>query len=302
MKKIQVVAENHEGQRMDSALVELLPEYSRTAIQRWIKEGQVSVAGKVVKSSYKIEAGQEILIEIPEVKESTLVAQDLSVPILYEDEDLVVVNKPRGLVVHPAAGHGDGTLVNSLLAQCGNLSGIGGEIRPGIVHRLDKDTSGVLVVAKNDRAHQSLTEQIKAREVKRIYRAIVKGEIAESRGRIEAPIGRHSKDRKKMAINMKDGKEAVTEFTVLERFKDYTLVECRLITGRTHQIRVHFSYIGFPVVGDPVYGTRKQIFPIEGQALHAHQLSFTHPRTKETITCVAPIPADMEEILNQLRK
>lgn len=302
MKKIQVVAENHEGQRMDSALVELLPEYSRTAIQRWIKEGQVSVAGKVVKSSYKIEAGQEILIEIPEVKESTLVAQDLSVPILYEDEDVVVVNKPRGLVVHPAAGHGDGTLVNSLLAQCGNLSGIGGEIRPGIVHRLDKDTSGVLVVAKNDRAHQSLTEQIKAREVKRIYRAIVKGEIAESRGRIEAPIGRHPKDRKKMAINMKDGKEAVTEFTVLERFQDYTLVECRLITGRTHQIRVHFSYIGFPVVGDPVYGTRKQIFSIEGQALHAHQLSFTHPRTKETITCVAPMPEDMEEILNQLRK
>lgn len=292
---------DYAGMRVDAALVEALPEHSRTLIQRWIKEGKVKIDGKLAKSSQKIEGDQWAEIEIPEPQSSSLVAQDLSVPILYEDSDLAVVNKPRGLVVHPAAGHWDGTLVNSLLAQCKDLSGIGGEVRPGIVHRLDKDTSGVLVVAKNDFSHHALAEQIRKREAKRIYLAIVQGEITEAKGRIEAPIGRHAKDRKKMSVLTQGGKEAVTEFIVLERFKNYTLVECHLITGRTHQIRVHFSYIGFPVVGDPLYGTRKQAFEIEGQALHAYRLSFAHPRSGKQITCEAPLPEDMEKILATLR-
>ena len=299
-KKIISLLE-YKGQRLDSALTELLPEHSRSVIQKWIKEGKVSLNGKVAKASHKIEENQSAEIEAPEVKGSSLEAQDLAVPILYEDSDLVVVNKPRGLVVHPAAGHWEGTLVNSLLAQCGDLSGIGGEIRPGIVHRLDKDTSGVLVVAKNDFSHHALADQIRTREAKRTYLAIVQGEVTESKGRIEAPIGRHPKDRKKMAVLSQGGKDAVTEFTVLERFLDYTLLECQLITGRTHQIRVHLSYIGFPVVGDPLYGTRKQAFSIEGQALHAYKLSFSHPRTGKILTCEAPLPEDMEAILDILR-
>lgn len=293
--------DDYVGMRVDAALVEVLPEHSRTLIQRWIKEGKVKVDGKLAKASQKIEENQWVEIEIPEPQDSSLVAQDLAVPILYEDSDLAVVNKPRGLVVHPAAGHWDGTLVNSLLAQCKDLSGIGGEVRPGIVHRLDKDTSGVLVVAKNDFSHHALAEQIRTREAKRIYLAIVQGEISEAKGRIEAPIGRHLKDRKKMSVLTQGGKEAVTEFIVRERFKNYTLVECHLVTGRTHQIRVHFSYIGFPVVGDPLYGTRKQAFTIEGQALHAYRLSFEHPRSGKQITCEAPLPEDMEKILATLR-
>lgn len=292
---------DYVGKRVDAALVEALPEHSRTLIQRWIKEEKVKVSGKIAKSSQKIEEDQWAEIEIPEPQSSSLIPQDLAVPILYEDSDLAVVNKPRGLVVHPAAGHWDGTLVNSLLAQCKNLSGIGGEVRPGIVHRLDKDTSGVLVVAKNDFSHHALAEQIRTREAKRIYLAIVQGEISEAKGRIEAPIGRHLKDRKKMSVLTQGGKEAVTEFIVRERFKNYTLVECHLITGRTHQIRVHFSYIGFPVVGDPLYGTRKQAFEIEGQALHAYRLSFEHPRNGRQITCEAPLPEEMEKILATLR-
>lgn len=298
-KKIDL--DDYVGMRVDAALVEVLPEHSRTLIQRWIKEGKVKVDGKLAKASQKIEENQWVEIEIPEPQDSSLVAQDLAVPILYEDSDLAVVNKPRGLVVHPAAGHWDGTLVNSLLAQCKDLSGIGGEVRPGIVHRLDKDTSGVLVVAKNDFSHHALAEQIRTREAKRIYLAIIQGEISEAKGRIEAPIGRHLKDRKKMSVLTQGGKEAVTEFIVRERFKNYTLVECHLVTGRTHQIRVHFSYIGFPVVGDPLYGTRKQAFTIEGQALHAYRLSFEHPRSGKQITCEAPLPEDMEKILATLR-
>lgn len=298
-KRIELV--DYVGMRVDAALVEVFPEHSRTLIQRWIKDGKVKVDGKLAKSSQKIEEGQWAEIEIPEPQGSSLVAQDLAVPILYEDSDLAVVNKPRGLVVHPATGHWDGTLVNSLLAQCKDLSGIGGEVRPGIVHRLDKDTSGVLVVAKNDFSHHALAEQIRKRGAKRIYLAIVQGEISESKGRIEAPIGRHLKDRKKMSVLTQGGKEAVTEFIVRERFKNYTLVECHLVTGRTHQIRVHFSYIGFPVVGDPLYGTRKQAFDINGQALHAYRLSFEHPRSGKQITCEAPLPEDMESILATLR-
>lgn len=301
MTKKEVVLDGFGGKRLDFALSELFPEYSRTMIQEWIKGGHVLLEGKRAKASQKVEEGQKVLLEVPKAKEAELVPQDLRVPLLYEDGDLVVVNKPRGLVVHPAAGHWDGTLVNSLLAQCKDLSGIGGEIRPGIVHRLDKDTTGVLVVAKNDFAHQHLAEQIRSRTAQRIYLAIVQGEIDETKGRIVAPIGRHPKDRKKMAVLSQGGKDAVTEFTVLERFKGYTLVECRLITGRTHQIRVHFSYIGYPVMGDPLYGTRKQEFVIEGQALHAQKLLIEQPRSGEKILCEAPLPSDMEEILKQLR-
>jgi pseudouridine synthase, RluA family len=302
MNRKNFEVEEYTGQRLDAVLANFLPEYSRTILQRWIKEGKVLVSGKIAKAGQKVEIGQSIEVEIPEVQESGIVAQDLAVPILFEDGDLVVVNKPRGLVVHPAAGHWEGTLVNSLLAQCGDLSGIGGEVRPGIVHRLDKDTSGVLVAAKNDFSHHFLSEQIRTREAKRNYYAIVQGEIAESQGRIEAPIGRHPKDRKKMAVLSQGGKESITEFSVVERFAGYTLVECQLVTGRTHQIRVHFSYIGFPVVGDPLYGTKKQKFSIQGQALHAHRLSFRHPKADRLIVCEAPMPEDMNEILEILRK
>lgn len=298
-KKIDLT--DYVGMRIDAALVEIFPEYSRTLIQRWIKVGKIKIDGKLAKCSQKIENSQWAEIKFSEPQSSSLVAQDLSVPILYEDFDLAVVNKPRGLVVHPAAGHWEGTLVNSLLAQCKDLSGIGGEVRPGIVHRLDKDTSGALVVAKNDFSHHALAEQIRRREAKRIYLAIVQGEISEAKGRIEAPIGRHLKDRKKMSVLTQGGKDAITEFIVRERFKKYTLVECHLVTGRTHQIRVHFSYIGFPVVGDPLYGMRKQAFDIDGQALHAYRLSFEHPRTGEQITCEAPLPEDMKKILVTLR-
>lgn len=301
MTQKEIILNGFSGKRLDLALFELFPEYSRTMIQEWIKGGYILLEEKKAKASQKVEDGQRVLFDLPEAKETELIPQDLNVPILYEDRDLVIVNKPRGLVVHPAAGHWDGTLVNSLLAQCEDLSGIGGEIRPGIVHRLDKDTTGVLVVAKNDFAHHHLAEQIRSRKAKRIYWAIVQGEINEAKGRIVAPIGRHPKDRKKMAVLSQGGKEAITEFVVLERFRGYTLVECRLVTGRTHQIRVHFSYIGHPVVGDPLYGSRKQFFSIDGQALHAQKLSVEQPSTGETILCEAPLPPDMEDILKQLR-
>lgn len=288
------------GQRLDAALASSLPEHSRTVLQRWIKDGQVTVNGKKAKAGQKIETTDQVILRVPEAAASKLAPEEMEIPVLYEDKDLIVVNKPRGLVVHPAAGHADGTLVNALLAQCGDLSGIGGEIRPGIVHRLDKDTSGTLVVAKNDKAHQSLSDQIRERTAKRVYWTIVQGCIEESKGRIVAPIGRHKTDRKKMAVLSQGGKEATTEFVVLKRFKDFSLVQCHLVTGRTHQIRVHLAYIGYPVVGDPLYGTRKQKFEIDGQALHAKKLSFIHPTTNERISCEAPLPDDMMKILAEL--
>ena len=290
------------GQRLDAALASALPEHSRTILQRWIKDGQVTVNGKKSKAGQKIEPSDRVILMIPEAAASKLAPEEMGIPVLYEDKDLIVVNKPRGLVVHPAAGHADGTLVNALLAQCGDLSGIGGEIRPGIVHRLDKDTSGTLVVAKNDKAHQSLADQIRERTAKRVYWTIVQGRIEESKGRIVAPIGRHKTDRKKMAVLSQGGKDATTEFVVLKRFEDFSLVQCHLVTGRTHQIRVHLAYIGYPVVGDPLYGTRKQKFEIDGQALHAKELSFIHPTTGERISCEAPLPDDMIQILEELEK
>ena len=227
-------------------------------------------------------------------------AEDIPLDILYEDADIIVINKPRGMVVHPAAGNYAGTLVNALLEHCRDLSGINGEIRPGIVHRLDKDTSGVMVAAKNDRAHLNLAEQIKARTASRKYLAIVYGIIAEEQGIINAPIGRHASDRKKMAVTFSNSKEAITRFRVLERFVNYTLVECRLQTGRTHQIRVHMQYIGHPVVGDPKYGPEKKRFTIKGQALHSAELSLKHPVTGEDLLFIAPLPPDMAVIIEQL--
>ena len=290
------------GQRLDAALASALPEHSRTILQRWIKDGQVTVNGKKSKAGQKIEPTDRVILMIPEAAASKLAPEEMGIPVLYEDKDLIVVNKPRGLVVHPAAGHADGTLVNALLAQCGDLSGIGGEIRPGIVHRLDKDTSGTLVVAKNDKAHQSLADQIRERTAKRVYWTIVQGRIEESKGRIVAPIGRHKTDRKKMAVLSQGGKDATTEFVVLKRFEEFSLVQCHLVTGRTHQIRVHLAFKGHPLLGDPVYGGRRHKDHPEmiRQALHATALSFRHPRTGADMHFEASPPPDFISLLQAL--
>lgn len=251
-------------------------------IQKLIDEGEILVNGKSQKASYKVQNGDKISINIPEVKEVGLKSQDIPLDIIYEDDDILVVNKPKGMVVHPAVGNLDGTLVNAVMAHCkDNLSGIGGEVRPGIVHRLDKDTTGLLIVAKNDKAHINLSEQIKNREVKKIYIALVRGNIPENEATINMPIGRSTKDRKKMAV-VKNGKEAVTHFKVIDRFKNYTLLEIKIDTGRTHQIRVHMAEIGYPVVGDMVYSNGKNEFGVEGQMLHAKSLDFKHPITGKT--------------------
>ena len=277
---------------------------SRSYVKKLIEDGHVSVTGKVAaKAGQIVRAGDEIRVGVPDPEPVSLAAEAIPLDVVYEDEDLVVVNKPRGLVVHPAVGHWSGTLVNALLDHVEDLEGIGGEMRPGIVHRLDKETTGLLVVAKNDTAHHSLSEQIRLRTVKREYWAIVHGSPKSESGRIEAPIGRHPGDRKRMAVNLKNGRDAVTSFKVLERFKAaYTLVSCRLETGRTHQIRVHMLYIGHPVVGDPVYGTRKAHLGMTAQALHARVLGFTHPRTGEWMEFTAPPPDDFNQALAQLRE
>ena len=289
-----------QGMRLDVLLTGRFPELSRSHLQKIIAEGLVAVNGRQVKANYKAQANETINIIFPEAKPVEICAEDIPLDILYEDADIIVINKPRGMVVHPAAGNYAGTLVNALLEHCRDLSGINGEIRPGIVHRLDKDTSGVMVAAKNDRAHLNLAEQIKARTASRKYLAIVHGIIAEEQGIINAPIGRHASDRKKMAVTFSNSKEAITRFRVLERFVNYTLVECRLQTGRTHQIRVHMQYIGHPVVGDPKYGPEKKRFTIKGQALHSAELSLKHPVTGEDLLFIAPLPPDMAVIIEQL--
>jgi 23S rRNA pseudouridine1911/1915/1917 synthase len=286
--------------RLDVLLTSRFPDLSRSHLQKLITEGLVTVNGKVAKANYKTQAEDNISITFPEAKSVQILAEDIPLNILYEDADIIVVNKLRGMVVHPAAGNYQGTLVNALLEHCQDLSGINGEIRPGIVHRLDKDTSGVMVAAKNDHAHLNLAEQIKSRTAKRKYIAIVHGNIAEEQGIINAPIGRHPSDRKKMAVTFSNSKEAITRFRVVERFVNFTLVECKLQTGRTHQIRVHMQYIGHPVVGDPKYGPEKKRFTIEGQALHSVELSLKHPTTCEDMVFTAPIPLDMADIIKQL--
>lgn len=290
-----------DGERLDVFLVRQEPELSRAHIQKIIAAGDVLVDGKVRKANFKLKAGASVSFTMPEAAPIEVKPEDIPLDILYEDGDIIVVNKARGMVVHPAAGVSSGTLVNALLYHCHDLSGINGEIRPGIVHRLDKDTSGVMVAAKNDRAHLDLAEQISTKSAHRSYLAVVHGNIKEEAGIIKGDIGRHPTDRKRMAIVQDNGKPAVTHFKVLERFGDYTLVECRLETGRTHQIRVHMTSIGHPLVNDPKYGSRKTPFGIKGQALHSRQLTLKHPATGEEMTFEAPLPEDMEKILAALR-
>ncbi|PCF66338.1 pseudouridine synthase [Staphylococcus pseudintermedius] len=290
----------HHLQRIDKMLPEFNSEWSRSQLQEWIKEGLIEVNGKAVKSNYKLKLGDRIEITEKEVVEADIQAENLNLDIYYEDDDVAIVYKPKGMVVHPSPGHYTGTLVNGLMYQIKNLSGINGEIRPGIVHRIDKDTSGLLMVAKNDVAHRSLVEQLMAKTVKRKYIALVHGHIPHEFGTIDAPIGRNKNDRQSMAV-VDDGKEAVTHFNVIETFKNYTLVECELETGRTHQIRVHMKYIGYPLVGDPKYGPKKTL-EIGGQALHAGLIGFEHPKTGEYIERFAPLPAEFEAVIEQVRK
>lgn len=287
-------------ERLDLFLVRRLPDLSRSYAQRLIVDGQVTVDGTARKANYKLRGGEEIVCTMPPAEEIEICAEDIPLDILYEDADIIVVNKVRGMVVHPAAGIYTGTLVNALLWHCHDLSGINGALRPGIVHRLDKDTSGVMVAAKNDMAHHYLARQIRDKDARREYRAIVHGNIVPRAGVITGDIGRHPTDRKKMAIVRENGKPATTHFEVLERFGNYTYVSCRLETGRTHQIRVHMTSIGHPLVGDPKYTAKKNPFAIVGQALHSLSLSLTHPRTGTEMTFTAPLPADMEEILHTL--
>lgn len=305
MRKTLVVEKNEE-MRLDAYISSNLPEISRMAVKRLLGEGKVLVNGNVQKASYKPLTNDKIEIEIEEPKQIELKAQDIPIDIIYEDKDIIVVNKPKGLVVHPANGNPDGTLVNGVMAICkDSLSGIGGEIRPGIVHRLDKDTSGLLIVAKNDVAHIKMSDQIKNREVKKTYIALVRGTVPENEATIKMPIGRSTKDRKKMAVT-KNGKEAITHFKVLGRYttnnSSYTLLEIKIETGRTHQIRVHLAEIGYPVIGDSVYSNGKNEFKVEGQCLHAQKLEFKHPTTGKEMKLEAPMPEYFKEIIEKLEK
>ena len=298
MKNV-IVNENDKGKRLDIYIAENFNELSRTMIKKLIESNNVLVNDKSEKVSYKVQANDNISIDVPEAKETKLKAQEIPLDIIYEDSDIIVVNKPKGMVVHPANGNPDGTLVNAILSICKNsLSGIGGELRPGIVHRLDKDTSGLIIVAKNDKAHINMSEQIKERNVKKTYIALVRGNVPEEEATINMPIGRSTKDRKKMAVT-KNGKQAITHFKVLKRYSKYTLLEIKIETGRTHQIRVHMAEIGYPVVGDAVYSNGKNEFGIEGQMLHAYKLEFMHPITNKHMELTAPLPQYFEEILKK---
>lgn len=299
MEKL-IVQDNEKGVRLDSYIASKKRELSRTNVQRLIEDGNILVNNNTQKTSYKVIPGDEILIVVPKPKEIELKPQDIPIDIVYEDSSIIVVNKPKGLVVHPAVGNPDGTLVNAIMNICkDSLSGIGGEIRPGIVHRLDKDTTGLLIIAKNDKAHINLSEQIKNREVKKIYIALVRGVVPENEATINMPIGRSTKDRKKMAV-VKNGKEAITHFKVLNRFKNYTLLEIKIDTGRTHQIRVHMSEIGYPVVGDMVYSNGKNEFGVEGQMLHAKSLDFNHPITGKQMHLEAELPNYFKKVIEKL--
>lgn len=294
---MEIIVDEFDNVRLDSYISTKDETLSRATIQRLLEGNNITVNGTIKKNSYKVKKGDIIKIDMPELKESKLVAQDIPVEVVYEDSDIIVVNKPKGMVVHPANGNPDGTLVNAIMNICkDSLSGIGGEIRPGIVHRLDKNTSGLLIVAKNDNAHIKMSEQIKNREVKKIYIALVRGIIKEDEATINMPIARSKKDRKKMAVD-KDGKEAITHFKVLKRYDNYTLLEIKIDTGRTHQIRVHMSQIGHPVVGDDVYSNGKNEFGVEGQMLHARSLDFKHPITGKAIHLEAEIPEYFKKVI-----
>lgn len=299
MKKYIV---NESGRRLDAYISSQDEEITRTSAQRLIEQGNILVNGKKQKVSYKVSNGDIITIEEVKPQEIELKAQEIPIEIIYEDTDIIIVNKPKGMVVHPANGNPDGTLVNAIMAICkDSLSGIGGEIRPGIVHRLDKDTSGLLIVAKNDKAHVNMSEQIKNHEVKKTYIALVRGCIKENEATIDMPIGRSNSDRKKMAVN-KNGKNAVTHIKVLKRYDKYTLLEINIETGRTHQIRVHLSHIGFPVIGDYIYSNGKNEFGVVGQCLHAKELEFKHPISGNHMKLQAPLPEYFEDILKKLDK
>ncbi|MBR3674042.1 MAG: RluA family pseudouridine synthase [Clostridia bacterium] len=299
-KEKLIVNSENVGVRLDAYVADNINSLSRTMVKKLIEEGNISVNGKTQKVSYKVQENDEISVIVPEAKQLDLKAQDIPLEVVYEDKDIIVVNKPKGLVVHPANGNWDGTLVNAIMAICkDSLSGIGGEIRPGIVHRLDKDTSGLLIIAKNDVAHLNMSNQIKDRQVKKVYYALVRGVVSENEATINMPIARSTKDRKKMAV-AKNGKEAITHFKVLERFNKYTLLEVKIDTGRTHQIRVHLSEIGHPVVGDEVYSNGKNEFGVKGQLLHAKSLDFKHPITGKEMHLESELPEEFENVLKQL--
>ena len=301
MKHEIEVLESQAGIRIDKFLAEELPELSRSYVQKLIKEEQITVNGKIVKANYKLSPEDLVVVFQPELKEPDILAENIPLDILYEDSDILIVNKPKGMVVHPSAGHYTGTLVNALMYYCkDDLSGINGVMRPGIVHRIDMDTTGSLLVCKNDYAHQNIAEQLKTHDIKRVYHAVVHGVLKEDEGTIDAPIGRHPVERKKMCINHKNGKEAVTHYKVMKRFRNYTYIQCQLETGRTHQIRVHMASIKHPLLGDVVYGPAKCPFKLQGQTLHAKTIGILHPRTNEYLEIDAPLPEYFSELLKKL--
>ena len=294
---------DRDGERADAALARLCPELSRSGAQKLLDAGQVLRQGSSIRKNEKLKAGDQLELELPEVQPTDILPENIPLDIVFEDEDVIVLNKPKGLVVHPAAGHWSGTLVNGLMYHCGErLSGIGGELRPGIVHRIDKDTSGLLIVAKNDFAHQHLSAQLKDHTLARTYSCIAVGSFREDSGTIDAPIGRHPTDRKKMAVTERNSRSAVTHWQVLERFPGYTHLQCKLETGRTHQIRVHLSWRNHPILGDTVYGKTKPELGQDSQCLHARELTFLHPRTNQPMTVTCPLPEYFEQVLEQLRK
>lgn len=295
------ITENEDGERIDKCLAALTDSLSRSYIQRLIKDEAVRVNGSPVKGSYRVKQEDQLEFELPEAVEPDIEPEDIPLDILYEDKDVIVVNKPKGMVVHPAAGHYSGTLVNALMFHCGKeLSGINGCMRPGIVHRIDMDTTGSVIACKNDMAHNCIAEQLKEHSLTRRYVAICHGVLREDKGTIDRPIGRHPTERKKMAVNERNGKRAVTHYKVLQRFRDYTYIECRLETGRTHQIRVHMASIGHPLLGDEVYSNQKSPYKLQGQTLHAKILGFRHPSTGEYIETEAPLPEYFEHLLKVL--
>lgn len=299
-REVLTITENEVGQRADIVLAAML-ELTRSNMQKLLDEGRAVKGTKVIKANYKVKLGDVITVTLPEPQPLDVQPENIPLDIIYEDEDVVVVNKARGMVVHPAAGNYSGTLVNALLYHCKNLSGINGVIRPGIVHRLDKDTSGIMICAKNDAAHVSLSEQIQSKTAQRTYLAVVRGNVKTDSGVIETQIARDKDDRKKMAVVKDGGRNAITEYEVAERFGKYTVVKCKLKTGRTHQIRVHMEYLGYPLVGDPKYSPMKTPFSINGQALHSLTLAFNHPRTGERMEFEAPLPEDLHKIVTRLR-
>ncbi|MFZ4870374.1 MULTISPECIES: RluA family pseudouridine synthase [Enterococcus] len=298
-KQIEVIIKEEKG-RVDKVLAERLPDHSRSQVQQWLKEDAVTLEGETVRANYKVKAGDHLVIQVPEPEVVDLEPENIPLTIVYQDADVAVINKPQGMVVHPSAGHPSGTLVNALLYHMEDLSTINDVVRPGIVHRIDKDTSGLLMIAKNDQAHESLAKQLKDKASLRKYVALVHGNISHEKGTINAPIGRSKVNRKMQAV-IENGKPAVTHFTVLERFDQFTLVELQLETGRTHQIRVHMQYIGFPLAGDPIYGPKRTLKG-NGQFLHAKLLGFTHPTTGESMVFEAPLPELFEDTLKKLRK